>query len=149
MVFYHYHFQTWTFIYSTSIYETSPACLAQREGFFNIGLGRVRYLKKSRVSGWGSGRVGVLKYAIGYFRVPYLISGIPGHFWYSRVFCREMEDFALFAPWAPICEFQKLIRILANLLKLENWRNLLIGTYLKCPVMSGYTWNFGFNQNIG
>ena len=37
-------------------------------------------------SGSGSGRVGVLKYTIGYFRVPFLLSGISGYFGYFRVF---------------------------------------------------------------
>ena len=29
----------------------------------------------------GSGRVGVLKYTVGYFRVSFLLSGISGYFW--------------------------------------------------------------------
>ena len=58
---------------------------AQRVGFFNIGSGRV--LGKIPGSGSGSGRVGVLKYTIGYFWVPFLISGISGYFGYFRV-CR-------------------------------------------------------------
>ena len=49
---------------------------AQRVGFFNIGSGRV--LDKIPGSGSGSGRVGVLKYTIGYFRVSFLLSGISG-----------------------------------------------------------------------
>ena len=54
---------------------------AQRVGFFNIGSGRV--LEKIPGSGSGLGRVGVLKYTIGYFRVSFLLSGISGYF---RVF---------------------------------------------------------------
>ena len=51
---------------------------ARRVGFFQYrtGLGRVL---KSRIAG-GLGRVGVLKYSIGYFRVSYLFSGISGYF---------------------------------------------------------------------
>ena len=58
---------------------------AQRVGFFNIGSGRV--LDKIPGSGSGSGRVGVSKNMIGYFRVPFLLSGISGYFGYFRV-CR-------------------------------------------------------------
>ena len=36
-------------------------------------------------SGSGSGRVGVSKYTIGYFRVSFLLSGISGYFRYFRV----------------------------------------------------------------
>ena len=60
---------------------------AQRVGFFNIGSGRV--LDKIPGIGSGSGRVGVSKYAIGYFRVSLLVSGIFryfGYFGYFRVF---------------------------------------------------------------
>ena len=52
---------------------------AQRVGFFNIGSGRVS--EKIPGSGSGSGRVGVLKYTIGYFRVSFLLSGISGYSW--------------------------------------------------------------------
>ena len=37
-------------------------------------------------SGSGSGRVGVLKYTIGYFRVSFLLSGISGYVRYFWVF---------------------------------------------------------------
>ena len=49
---------------------------AQRVGFFNIGSGRV--LDKIPGSGSGSGRVGVSKNTIGYFRVSFFLSGISG-----------------------------------------------------------------------
>ena len=58
---------------------------AQRIGFFNIGSGRV--LDKIPGSGSGSGRVGVSKNTIGYFRVSFFLSGISGYFGYFRV-CR-------------------------------------------------------------
>ena len=57
---------------------------AQRVGFFNIGSGRV--LDKITGSGSGSGRVGVSKYTIGYFRVSFLLSGISGYFGYFGYF---------------------------------------------------------------
>ena len=57
---------------------------AQRVGFFNIGSGRV--LDKIPGSGPGLGRVGVSKNMIGYFRVPFLLSGISGYVGYFRVF---------------------------------------------------------------
>ena len=56
---------------------------AQRVGFFNIGSGRV--LDKIPGSGSGSGRVGVSKNTIGYFRVSFLLSGISGYVGYFRV----------------------------------------------------------------
>ena len=65
----------------------SAFCLigsAQRVGFFNIGSGRV--LDKIPGSGSGSGRVGVSKNMIGYFRVSSFLSGISGYFGYFRVF---------------------------------------------------------------
>ena len=58
-------------------------CSAQRVGFFNIGSGRV--LEKIPGSGSGSGRVGVLKNTIGYFRVSFLLSGNSGYSGYFRV----------------------------------------------------------------
>ena len=63
------------------------SCSAQRErvGFFSIGSGRV--FDKIPGSGSGSGRVGVSKYTIGYFRVSFFLSGISGYFGYFRV-CR-------------------------------------------------------------
>ena len=66
--------------------EAQPelACSAQRVGFFNIGSGRV--LEKIPGSGSGSGRVGVLKNTIGYFRVSFLLSGNSGYSGYFRVF---------------------------------------------------------------
>ena len=57
----------------------------QRVRFFNIGSGRV--LDKIPCSGSGSGRVGVSKNTIGYFRVSFFLSGISGYFGYFRV-CR-------------------------------------------------------------
>ena len=63
---------------------THPASSAQRVGFFNIGAGRV--LDKIPGIGSGSGWVGVSKYAIGYFRVSLLLSGIFGYFGYFGYF---------------------------------------------------------------
>ena len=50
---------------------------AQQVGFFNIGSGRV--LDKIPGSGSGSGRVGVLKNTIRYFRVSFLFLGNSGY----------------------------------------------------------------------
>ena len=56
---------------------------AQGVGFFNIGSGRVTgYWTKYQVAG----RVGVSKYTIGYFRVPFLLSGISGYLGYVGYF---------------------------------------------------------------
>ena len=57
---------------------------AQRVGFFSIRSGRV--LDKIPGSGSGSGRVGVSKNTIGYFRVSFLLSGISGYFGYFWVY---------------------------------------------------------------
>ena len=46
---------------------------------FQYGSGRV--LGKIPGSGSGSGRVGVLKYTIGYFQVSFLLSDIFGYYW--------------------------------------------------------------------
>ena len=56
--------------------KSRPLGSAQRIEFFNIGSGRV--LDKIPGSGSGSGRVGVLKNTIGYFRVCRVFSGISG-----------------------------------------------------------------------
>ena len=67
-----------------------PLSSAQRVGFFNIGSGRV--LEKTPGSGSGSGRVGVSKNTIGYFRVFFFfrvfpgISGTSGYVGYFQVF---------------------------------------------------------------
>ena len=66
---------------------------AQRVWFFNIGSGRVS--EKIPVSGWSSGRVGVSKFTIGYFRVSFLLSGISGYFGYFRV-CRVFSGISGF-----------------------------------------------------
>ena len=67
-----------------SCFLTEAVPSAQRVGFFNIGSGRVS--EKIPGSGSGSGRVGVLKNTIGYFRVSFLLSGISGYFRVCRVF---------------------------------------------------------------
>ena len=62
-------------------------CPAGRVFQYRVGSGRV--LDKIPGSGSGSGRVGVLKYTIGYFRVSLLfsgISGISGYLGYFRVY---------------------------------------------------------------
>ena len=59
-------------------------CPAGRVFQNRVGSGRV--LDKIPGSGSGSGRVGVSKYTIGYFRVSFLLSGISGYFGYFRVF---------------------------------------------------------------
>ena len=66
---------------------------AQRVGFFNIGSGRV--VDKIPGSGSGSGRVGVSKNTIGYFRVSFLLSGISGYFGYFRV-CRVFPGLPIY-----------------------------------------------------
>ena len=69
---------------------------AQRVGFFNIGSGRV--VDKIPGSGSGSGRVGVSKNTIGYFRVSFLLLGISGYFGYFQV-CREFSGISGFTHY--------------------------------------------------
>ena len=59
-------------------------CPAGRVFHYRVGSGRV--LDKIPGSGSGSGRVGVSKNTIGYFRVSFLLSGISGYFWVCQVF---------------------------------------------------------------
>ena len=54
-------------------------CPTGRVFQYRVGSGRV--LEKIPGSGSGSGRVGVLKYTSGYFRVSFLLSGISGYSW--------------------------------------------------------------------
>ena len=56
---------------------------AQLGVFLNIGSDRI-FEKKKSGRGSGSGGIRVLKYAIGYFRVPYLISGTSRHIRYVK-----------------------------------------------------------------
>ena len=58
-------------------------CPAGRVFQYRVGSGRV--VDKIPGSGSGSGRVGVSKNTIGYFRVSFLLSGISGYFGYFRV----------------------------------------------------------------
>ena len=60
-------------------------CPAGRVFQYRVGSGRV--LDKIPGIGSGSGRVGVSKNTIGYFRVSFFLSGISGYFKYFRV-CR-------------------------------------------------------------
>ena len=66
------------------LHKAPKQCPAGRVFQYRVGSGRV--LDKIPGSGSGSGRVGVLKFTIGYFRVSFLLSGISGHFGYFRVF---------------------------------------------------------------
>ena len=59
-------------------------CPAGRVFQYRVGSGRV--LDKIPGSGSGSGRVGVSKNMIGYFRVSFFLSGISGYFRVFRVF---------------------------------------------------------------
>ena len=76
-------------------------CPTGRVFQYRVGSGRV--LEKIPGSGSGSGRVGVLKYKIGYFRVSFLLSGISGYSWvfsgisgYIRVFLGISGYFRVF-----------------------------------------------------
>ena len=68
-------------------------CPAGRVFQYRVGSGRV--LDKIPGSGSGSGRVGVSKNTIGYFRVSLLLSGIFGYFGYYRV-CQVFSGFSGF-----------------------------------------------------
>ena len=68
-------------------------CPAGRVFQYRVGSGRV--LDKTSGSGSGSGRVGVLKNTIGYFRVSFLLSGTSGYFGYFRV-CRVFSGISGF-----------------------------------------------------
>ena len=59
-------------------------CPAGRVFQYWVGSGRVS--EKISGSGSGSGRVGVSKFTIGYFRVSFLLSGISGYFGYVGYF---------------------------------------------------------------
>ena len=64
--------------------RSEEQCPTGRVFQYRVGSGRV--LEKIPGSGSGSGRVGVLKYTIGYFRVSFLLSVFPGIPGYFRVF---------------------------------------------------------------
>ena len=62
---------------------------------FQYQVGSDLELDKIPGSGSGSGRVGVSKNTIGYFRVSFLLSGISGYFGYFRV-CRVFSGISGF-----------------------------------------------------
>ena len=64
-------------------YPCHNQCPAGRVVQYRVGSGRV--LNKIPGSRSGSGRVGVSKNTILYFRVPFLLSGISGYLGYFRV----------------------------------------------------------------
>ena len=68
-------------------------CPAGRVFQYRVGSGRV--VDKIPGSGSGSGRVGVSKNTIGYFRVFFLLSGISGYFRCFRV-CRVFSGISGF-----------------------------------------------------
>ena len=68
-------------------------CPAGRVFQYRVGSGRV--LDKIPGSGSGSGRVGVSKNMIGYFRVSFFLLGISGYFGYFRV-CRVFSGISGF-----------------------------------------------------
>ena len=72
---------------------TWEQCPAGRVFQHRVGSGRV--LDKILGSGSGSGRVGVSKYMIEYFRVSFLLLGISGYFGYFRV-CRVFSGISGF-----------------------------------------------------
>ena len=81
-------------IFSAVFAERSQdQCPAGRGFQYRVGSGRV--LDKIPGSGVGSGRVGVSKSMIGYFRVSFFLSGISGYFGYFRV-CRVFSGISGF-----------------------------------------------------
>ena len=64
--------------------ECHLQCPVGRVFQYRVGSGGV--LDKIPSSGSGSGRVRVLVYMIGYFRVSFFLSGISGYVGYFRVF---------------------------------------------------------------
>ena len=75
------------------LYITHIQCPAGRVFQYWVGSGWV--LDKIPGSGSGSGRVGVLKNTIGYFRVSFFLLGISGYFGYFRV-CRVFSGISGF-----------------------------------------------------
>ena len=75
------------------VFASGAQCPAGRVFQYRVGSGRV--LDKIPGSRSGSGRVGVSKNTIGYFRVSVLLSGIFGYFGYYRV-CRVFSGFSGF-----------------------------------------------------
>ena len=73
--------------------KAQKQCPAGRVFQYRVGSGRV--LDKIPGSGSGSGRVGVSKNTIGYFRVSFFLSGISGYFGYFRV-CRVFSGISGF-----------------------------------------------------
>ena len=63
--------------------------------FFQDRVGSGQVLGKIPGSGPGSGRVGVSENTIGYFQVPFLLSGISGYLGYFRV-CQVFSGISWF-----------------------------------------------------
>ena len=78
-------------LFGSARQQSHHQCPTGRVFQYRVGSGRV--LEKIPGSGSGSGRVGVLKYTIGYFRVSFLLSGISGYF---RVFLGILDIISFF-----------------------------------------------------
>ena len=107
----------------------------KNQGFSILG----RILEKIPDSESGSGRVGVLKYTIGYFRVYFLLLGTSGYYW---VFPGISDYF-----WVHHYFWRSWVKYLVFLAFMEGtfWRScqplpkIIMVKYLKNPNMSGNT----------
>ena len=88
-------FTHYSFIFVIECHGKHKTAIINRVFQYQVGSGRV--LDKIPGSGSGSGRVGVSKNTIGYFRVSFLLSGISGYFGYFRV-CRVFSGISGYYP---------------------------------------------------
>ena len=89
---------------------------ALRVGFFNIGSGRVL----DKIPGSGSGRVGVSKYTIGYFRVSFLLSGISGYVGYFRVFPGMSGIYGYLRVYTGILDIISFLVVVSKILRFDG-----------------------------
>ena len=94
---------------SPKSWTSADQCPTGRVFQYRVGSGRV--LEKIPGSGSGSGRVGVLKYMIGYFRVSFLLSGISGYSWVFPGISGYIGYFLFF--WGVVSETLKFFSNLA------------------------------------
>ena len=87
-------------------------------------------MEKIPGSGSGSGRVGVSKYTIGYFRVSFLLSGISGYVGYFRVFTGMSGIYGYLRVYTGILDIISFLVVVSKILRFDGSSGNLEGIYV-------------------
>ena len=91
-------------------------CPTGRVFQYRVGSGRVL----DKIPGSGSGRVGVSKYTIGYFRVSFLLSGISGYVGYFRVFPGMSGIYGYLRVYTGILDIISFLVVVSKILRFDG-----------------------------